>query len=58
MTSLQTTLISSQLLGMADIGIKMPDPAIQVEHYLQIMTQGAEDAEEGSTTKLKESETV
>jgi hypothetical protein len=55
---LQTTLISSQLLGMADIGIKMPDPAIQVEHYLQIMTQGAEDAEEGSTTKLKESETV
>tara|TARA_S200000501_G_scaffold378310_1_gene440299 strand:- start:1863 stop:1967 length:105 start_codon:yes stop_codon:yes gene_type:complete len=34
MRSLQTTLASSQLLGMADMGIKMLDLAIQVERYL------------------------
>jgi hypothetical protein len=34
MRSLQTTLTSSQLLGMADMGVKMPDLAIQVEDYL------------------------
>jgi hypothetical protein len=34
MRSLQTTLTSSQLLGMADMGIEIPDLAIQVEHYL------------------------